>query len=100
MAWFKDDLGKRIGDTFLYFWSVSCRYCKEILSTVWLLYKEVKNHTKVICVHVPLSENSLVDPSIEKVIYLYNIEETILLDNGHKLFSIFKTGFFPTTLFK
>jgi thiol-disulfide isomerase/thioredoxin len=98
--YWKDNKGEQIDKdldyTFIYFWSVSCSYCKEMLPTIQIYYEKIKDQTRVICVHVPLSENDLDESLIEKVINAYNITSPTIFDHNHDLFAIFQTPFLPS----
>lgn len=82
--------------TFLYFWSVSCGYCKEILPAIQSFYEEVKNQVKVVGVYVPICEEDLDVSGIDKVILSHKIVTPTLLDHHHDLFAIFQMGFLPS----
>lgn len=82
--------------TLLYFWSVSCGYCKETLPAVQSFYEEMKNQVSVYGVHVPLCEEDLDVSGVEKVILSHEIGTPILLDHQHDLFAIFQMGFLPS----
>lgn len=92
---FKGNQFKKSSYTFIYFWSVSCGYCKEMLNSLQSFYEEVKEHTEVISVHVPLSENDLELLRIQEVINQYQIVSPIILDHNHDLFALFKSRFLP-----
>ncbi|WP_341281811.1 TlpA disulfide reductase family protein [Paenibacillus sp. FSL H8-0537] len=81
---------------FVYLWSISCGYCKEIIPDILQLYEENESFFQILSIHVPMSDSDLDRERVQEVVGKLGIDGPVLLDNEHRWISLFESEVLPS----
>jgi len=81
---------------FVYLWSISCGYCKEIIPDILNFHKRNKKDFTLLSIHVPMGDQDLDNLIIQDISDKLGIEGPLLLDNHHKWIIRFGSDFLPS----
>ncbi|WP_419871187.1 TlpA family protein disulfide reductase [Candidatus Pristimantibacillus sp. PTI5] len=81
---------------FVYLWSISCGYCKEVIPHVINFHRENIQSFHLLSIHVPMGDHDLDVSYVQDEANKLGISDSLLLDNNHKWVLWFGSKFLPS----
>ncbi|SFF42359.1 Thiol-disulfide isomerase or thioredoxin [Paenibacillus algorifonticola] len=81
---------------FVYLWSISCGYCKEIIPDILQMHQDNASLFQLVSIHVPISDSDLDREKVHEVVGKLGINGPVLLDNEHRWISLYESEVLPS----
>jgi thiol-disulfide isomerase/thioredoxin len=88
-----DLVGER--PTLIHFWSVSCRFCKDMMPHVSAIRDKYRDRLNVIAVHMPRSREDTDPLKVRESAAVHGITEPVFVDGRNKLTGAFRNQYVP-----